>query len=58
VGLWTWGIDWLGLGAPTGAKIIFTSVLQIVGTVSAAFIAIWLSLLLRGEWKLWIERRH
>ena len=34
-GAMTFAVDWLGLDAPTNAKIAFTSALQIIGAVAA-----------------------
>ena len=49
VGAMTWAINWLGLGAPMGAKIIFTSVLQIIGSAGTAAVVLWFGYILWGE---------
>jgi len=50
VGSLTWVINWLGLGAPMQAKNMFTSALQILGSVGTAAVALWFGYI------LWTER--
>jgi hypothetical protein len=49
VGCLTWVINWLGLGAPMLAKVMFTSALQVVGSVGTAAMALWFGYIVWGE---------
>jgi hypothetical protein len=49
VAAFTWAINWLGLGAPMEAKFMFTSTLQIVGSVGTAALALWFGYILWGQ---------
>jgi hypothetical protein len=51
VAAFTWAINWLGLGAPMGTKVMFTSALQIVGSAGTAAMATWFGYILWGEYR-------
>ena len=53
VAAFTYAPYWLGLGAPMTAKVVFTTSLQIVGSLAAAGVIVWFGYI------LWTEhRRH
>ena len=51
VAAFTYSTNWLGLGAPMWAKVVFTTSLQIVGSFAAVGAVLWLG------YVLWLDRR-
>ena len=42
-GGFTWLVNWLGLDAPMAAKRLFTTSLQVVGTIAPAALVLWVA---------------